>query len=94
VWNLISKLEQSPGIKANEIKVKMTSSDDEVIIDYIGNRSFEVASLKEMVEKLQAIVGEGTLRMTVGELYFPTGQGLLDWLRVENTPFDPNFVEQ
>ena len=94
VWKFINKLEQSPNINANDISVSLESSDGKETIDYIGSRSFEGASLKETVEKLQTMVGSGGLRMTVGNLDFPTGQGLLDWLKVAEIPFDFNSVEQ
>ena len=94
VWKFIGKLEQLPNVNANDISVNLESSDGKETIDYIGSRSFEGASLKETVEKLQTMVGSGGLRMAVGSLDFPTGQGLLDWLKVAEMPFEPNYVEQ
>jgi hypothetical protein len=94
VWKFIGKLEQLPNVNANDISVSLESSDGKENIDYIGSRSFEGASLKETVEKLQTMVEGGGLRMSVGSLDFPTGQGLLDWLKVSEISFEPNYVEQ
>ena len=49
---------------------------------------------KSVAEKLQEIVSDGSLRMTVGSLAFPTGQALLDWLRATNQPFNAAKVSQ
>jgi hypothetical protein len=83
-----------PNVKANDIGVSLESSDGKETIDYNCSRSFEGATLKETVEKLQTMVTSGELRMAVGSLDFPTGQGLLDWLKVAEISFDFNSVEQ
>jgi len=44
--------------------------------------------------KLQDIVQDGTLRMEIGELGFPTGQALIDWLNVVKEPFNLSYVSQ
>ena len=51
-------------------------------------------ALKSVADKLQEIVGSGSLRMTIGSLGFPTGQALLDWLKATNQPFNAVKVSQ
>lgn len=57
-------------------------------------RGYSGAELKALVEKLQELIGTGRLRMTIGNLRFPTGQALLDWLAEAKIPFEPSAVEQ
>jgi hypothetical protein len=42
----------------------------------------------------QSAVPAASLRMLIGELGFPTGQALIDWLNAAQKPFDPSDVSQ
>lgn len=94
VWKFINKLEQAPDIKASDISVNLESHDGTQVLDYSGSLSFNGLTIKETVESLQTMLPSGGLRMSVGSLEFPTGQGLLDWLKVAEMPFESNYVEQ
>jgi len=50
--------------------------------------------LKVVADRLQELVGAGTLRMNVGSLGFHTGQALLDWLKANKQSFDMTKVKQ
>ncbi|MSR33175.1 MAG: ATP-binding protein [Gemmataceae bacterium] len=94
VWKFLGKLDQAPLITTNSIKATLESGDNYQTLDYMGAQTFNGALLKETMEKLQALIGGGAVRMTVGGLAFPTGQDLLDWLKAAEIPFDLNSVEQ
>ncbi len=96
VWDLIGRLEKAGNVLAFDISLTVESSDGLQNVDYSGalEDGYAAAALKAVAEKLQDIVGGGSLRMTVGSLGFPTGQALLDWLKTTNQPFDPNKVTQ
>lgn len=90
VWDLILRLEDAAGISAYDIGLTAESSDGLQNVEYSGavDGGYDAAALKSISEKLQQIVSEGSLRMTIGSLGFPTGQSLLDWLRATNQPFN------
>ncbi|MFZ2950730.1 MAG: DUF499 domain-containing protein [Desulfuromonadaceae bacterium] len=96
VWDFVQRFEQAPGVNAFDISLVAESSDGQQNVDYSGalDGGFDAAAIKSIAEKLQEIVCGGTLRMTVGSLGFPTGQSLLDWLRVTNQPFNQARVTQ
>ena len=50
--------------------------------------------MKAVAQKLQDIVSEGSLRMAIGSLAFPSGQALLDWLKATNQAFNAAKVIQ
>jgi hypothetical protein len=96
VWDLLQRLETAVGVKAYDINLTAESNDGQQNLDYSGalEGGYDAASLKFIAEKLQEIVTEGSLRMTIGALHFSTGQALLDWLKVTKQPFDLAKVSQ
>jgi hypothetical protein len=96
VWDLITRLEQNPGVLAYDVELSAKSSNGEQIVDYSGSlaNGYGGAELKTVAGKLQDIVKDGTLRMEIGNLGFPTGQVLIDWLNVVQEPFNLSYVSQ
>lgn len=96
VWDIIQRLEKAPGVRAFDIGLTAESSDGEQNIDYSGSiqGGYDAVALKTLAEKLQEVVSDGRLRMTIGSLGFSTGQGLLDWLKSTNQQFNPAKVGQ
>lgn len=90
VWEWIKLWEKVAGVTAFDIGLTAESTDRRQTTDYSGilESGYTAESVKAVAEKLQDIVGNGSLRMTVGSLHFPTGQALLDWLRTTNQPFN------
>ena len=84
------------GVSAYDISLTAESSDGQQNVEYSGalDGGYDAAALKSVAEKLQEIVGGGSLRMTIGSLGFPTGQALLDWLKATNQPFNLAKVTQ
>lgn len=95
-WDFIQRLEKTSGVTAYDISLTAESSDGQQNIEYSGalDGGYDAAALKSVAEKLQDIVSNGSLRMTVGSLGFSTGQGLLDWLKATNQPFNLARVTQ
>jgi len=96
VWDLITRLEQTAGVVAYDVQLSATSSNGEQIVDYTGSLAsgYGGAGLKAVATKLQDIVQDGSLRMEIGELGFPTGQALIDWLNAAKEPFNLSYVSQ
>ena len=96
VWNLITQLEQTPGVVAYDVLLTATSSSGEQAVDYTGSLTtgYDGAELKSVATKLQEIVVDGSLRMEIGELGFPSGQALIDWLNTLKEPFNLSYVSQ
>lgn len=96
VWDFIDRMEKAPQVVAFDINLTAESSDGLQVIDYSGAEEdgYDAARIKAVAERLQEIVGGGNLRMTIGNLSFPTGQALLDWLRALNIPFNLAKVTQ
>lgn len=96
VWDFIQRLGGAEGVNAYDISLAAESSDGQQNVDYSGalDGGYNAAALKSVTEKLQEIVTEGSLRMTIGSLRFPTGQALLDWLMATNQPFNLSKVTQ
>jgi len=96
VWNFIQQLEKAAGVTAYDISLTAESSDGQQNIEYSGalDGGYDAAVLKSIADRLQEIVSDGSLRMTIGLLGFPTGQALLDWLRITNQPFNLAKVSQ
>lgn len=90
VWEWMQRLENAAGVRAFDISLTAESSDRLQNVEYSGTlgAGYDAAAVKAVAEKLQDIVGSGSLRMTVGSLHFPTGQALLDWLKATNQPFN------
>jgi len=96
VWDFISRLDAAGTVLAFDIALTAESSEGAQNLEYSGalEGGYGAAAIKGIAEKLQEIVGAGSLRMTVGSLRFATGQALLDWLRAANIPFDLSKVVQ
>ena len=96
VWDFVQRLEKAPGVRAFDISLTAESSDGEQNIDYSGpfKAGYDAVALKTLAEKLQELVSDGSLRMTIGSLGFSTGQGLLDWLKSTNQQFNAAKVGQ
>lgn len=96
VWDLITRLEQTAGVVAYDVQLSATSSNGEQIVDYTGSLAsgYGGAELKAVASKLQDIVQDGSLRMEIGELGFPNGQALIDWLNAAKEPFNLSYVSQ
>ena len=96
VWDFIQRLDEAATVLAFDVELTAESTDGLQHVEYSGavDAGYAAASLKANADKLQDIVGIGTLRMTVGSLGFATGQALLDWLKVTNQPFDMSKVQQ
>jgi len=96
VWDLIMRLEQTTGVVAYDVQLSATSSNGEQIVDYTGSLAsgYSGAELKAVATKLQDIVQDGSLRMEIGELGFPTGQALIDWLNAAKEPFNLSYMSQ
>jgi hypothetical protein len=96
VWDFIQRLENADGVRAYDIRLTAESSDGQQNLEYSGaiDGGYDAAALKTIAEKLQEIVSNGSVRMVVGSLGFSTGQGLLDWLKATNQPFNLAKVTQ
>jgi histone H3/H4 len=96
VWDFIQRLEKAAGVIAFDISLTAESSDGQQNVEYSGalDSGYGAAALKAVADKLQEVVGAGSLRMTAGSLGFPTGQALLDWLKSTKQPFNLSKVTQ
>lgn len=96
VWNFIQRMGNAARVSAYDISLTAESTDGQQNIEYSGalEGGYDGGALKSVAEKLQEIVGGASLRMTIGSLGFPTGQDLLDWLKVTGQFFDPAKVSQ
>jgi len=97
VWDFITRLEANTGVLARDIALTAESADGCQNLEYSGavEGGFAGTALREVASKLQEIVGAGgALRLSVGSLSFPTGQGLLDWVRQSGQTFDLSYVSQ
>ena len=96
VWDWIGKLDKAGKVLAFDISLTAESADGAQNVEYSGalGSGYGAAALKDVAEKLQLLVGDGSLRMSIGSLGFPSGQALLDWLRLVNQPFDLAKVTQ
>lgn len=97
VWDLIARLEQNPSVSAFNIALVAESEGGYQVVEFTGAQEsgYAAAALKDLGNRLQDIAGTGAkLRLNIGELAFPTGQALLDWLRAVNETFDANHLSQ
>jgi hypothetical protein len=97
VWDLITRLEQTSGVLAYDLLLFAQSNDGGAeTVDYNASQAsgYSGSDLKAVAVKLQDIVQDGSLRMEIGELGFPTGQALIDWLNAANEPFNLSHVSQ
>jgi len=95
-WDFIRRLEAASTVKTHDIRLIAESADGRQHVEYIGSLEggYAAAALKSIAESLQTLSGTGSLRLTAGSLGFPTGQGLLDWLRANNQPVDMDKIVQ
>jgi hypothetical protein len=96
VWDFIQRLSLAADVSACDVSLTAESSDGQQNVDYAGvlETGYGATSLRSIAEKLQDIVGGGSLRMAVGSLAFPTGQALLDWLKANKISFSLTKVIQ
>jgi hypothetical protein len=96
VWDFIQRLGAAGNITAYDIDLTAESDDGQQHIEFSGalDGGYDHTALKTIADRLQEMVGAGSLRMAVGSLGFPTGQQLLDWLKAVNQPFDISKVRQ
>lgn len=96
VWDFLQYLERDSRTVAHDISLTAESHDGMQNLEYSGalESGYDAAAAKSVAERLQEIVGSGSLRMTVGSLTFPTGQALLDWLKATNQSFNVAYVKQ
>jgi len=95
-WNFIRELETSAGAVAHEIGITSESGDGRQVLDFSGanDDGYSATAVKSFADQLQAIVGAGSVRMTVGAVQFITGQALLDWLKRSELQFNAAHVAQ
>lgn len=96
VWDFIQRLERAAGVRVHDISLTAESVDGHQSVEYFGalESGYDGTGLKSLSDTLQALVGGGGLRMTVGSIAFPTGQALLDWLQATNEQFNVTKVSQ
>jgi hypothetical protein len=96
VWDFMQRFEKCTGVRAFDVGLTAETADRLQNVDYAGTigSGYDAATLRSVAEKIQDIVAGGSLRLTVGSLGFETGQGLLDWLKAANHPFDAARVTQ
>lgn len=96
VWDFIRRLEANPTFKAHDLNLTAESTDGCQHVEFVGSLASGYAAdeLKIVGETLQNLSGPGSLRLTAGSISFPTGQGLLDWLRSTNQPVDMDKISQ
>jgi hypothetical protein len=96
VWDVIQRLEKAGAVRAFDISITAESADGEQNVDYSGSlqAGYDAATLKTLAERLQELVSDGSIRMTIGSLGFQTGQALLDWLKSTNQQFNAAKVGQ
>lgn len=96
VWDTIGRLEKAATVMAHDISLTAESADGQQNVEYSGaiDAGYDASAVKAIAQKLQDIVTDGGLRMTIGSLAFPSGQVLLDWLKATNQPFNAAKVRQ
>jgi hypothetical protein len=95
-WDFIRRLEANPNFKVHDLNLIAESADGYQHVEFTGSLASGYAAdeLKVAGETLQNLSGPGSLRLTAGSISFPTGQGLLDWLRATNQPVDMEKISQ
>jgi hypothetical protein len=96
VWDFIKRLEKATDVRGYNISLTVESDDGQQTLDYSDSleNGYDAHALGDLADKLQELVGVGSLRMTVGSLGFPTGQALLDWLMLNGQQFNQAKVVQ
>lgn len=96
VWDFLQRLGATADAIAYNISFTAESEDGQQSVEYSGalDGGYAADAAKAVAEQLQTIVSKGSLRMSVGELSFPTGQALLDWLKATKQSFNAANVSQ
>ena len=96
VWDTIGRLEKAGSVMAHDISLTAESADGQQNVEYSGalEGGYDAPAVKAIAQKLQDIVTDGSLRMAIGSLAFPSGQALLDWLKATNQAFNAAKVRQ
>ena len=96
VWDTIGRLEKAGSVMAHDISLTAESADGQQNVEYSGalEGGYDAPAVKAIAQKLQDIVSEGSLRMAIGSLAFPSGQALLDWPKATNQAFNAAKVIQ
>lgn len=96
VWDTIGRLEKTGTVMAHDISLTAESADGQQNVEYSGalEGGYDASAVKAIAQKLQDIVTDGSLRMAIGSLAFPSGQALLDWLKATNQAFNAAKVRQ
>lgn len=96
VWDTIGRLEKASTVMAHDISLTAESADGQQNVEYSGalEGGYDAPAVKAIAQKLQDIVSEGSLRMAIGSLAFPSGQALLDWLKATSQAFNAAKVRQ
>ena len=95
-WDFIRNLEGMPGVVVFDLGIISQSADGNHVLDFSAARDdgYTAEAVKAFADQLQAVVGDGSVRMTVGAIRFATGQTLLDWLKAGRQAFDAAKVLQ
>ena len=96
MWDFIQRLDEAATVITFDLQLTAESADGLQHVEYSGalDAGYTASAMKAAADKLQEIVGPGSLRMTVDSLGFATGQALLDWLKATQQPFDAAKVHQ
>jgi hypothetical protein len=96
VWDFIEQLGKAGSVNVNDVSLHAENASGDQYLDFAGatDEGYAAADLKALADKLVDTVGEGALRMQISTFNFATGQGLLDWLRANNVPFEQSQVTQ
>ena len=96
VWDFIQKLQSAPGVTAHTVAITAESNDSQQHVEFSGalESGYQAETLRQLAQQLQDLIAAQTLRMSVSELSFPSGQSLLDWAKQNNHHFDVAKVKQ
>lgn len=96
VWDFIQKLRDAADVKAHSVEVTAESDGGQQHVEFSGalDAGYTAQTLQQMVQHLQDLFNANSLRMSVSELAFSSGQALLDWSKRHNQPVDPLKVKQ
>ena len=94
-FDFIGRLERF-GAKAAGVTIDVTQNDGDVALTYLGGDSTGVdgATLRNIVAKMQEIVGGSQVALQTNALHFETGQQLLDWVADIKSALQLNEVVQ
>jgi hypothetical protein len=93
-YKLLDRLEK---VKAEAHVEQLTVQDDKdlwVQLTLAAKIRLDAAKLRSMIEAMRTLVGGGKIDLTVGNLHFPSGQDLLDWVADAKTELKAGEVDQ